>query len=174
MRLRLSIRLVAPVAILAVTSATPIFSSSAKEPGTFSLELALRGSGPDTAIEVRLANSGAPAKLVNRRFALGTRGHPIAELSFEGEPASQAGCKFNIRPARAADFILLGPGELVGRTFSGTAILCFVGKTDVVKLRAHYRIKNPPDLKGPVLDTELTSNEIAISRAALEPPTSSP
>jgi len=127
-------------------------------------------AGSSMAIEVRLVNVGQDAVLVNRRFAVAAQGNPAAELFFVGTPASGVGCRFNVRPAHSADYVLLGPGEFVGRIFDGRAALCFVGDAKIVRLRAVYRDQGRSRPKGPVLTTEIVSNEISILRAKLDPP----
>ena len=163
----MTLRLAVLVAVFLAHLQTLEGSSWGTERGAFELELALRPSSSGTTIEVRLTNTGAPARLVNKRFAFATPGNPVAELSFEADPPSPTGCRFNLRPASATDFVLLGTGEFVGRSLSTTALLCFAGNADTIKVRAHYEIKKPIGVNGPVLEGHITSNQITLPRDAL-------
>lgn len=138
-----------------------------RPPAGFHLELSMTTLSGAAAIEVRIRNDGAKPALVNKRFAYAGAGNPVAELTFEGQPQSSTGCRFNLRYADSTDYTMVGPGQFVGRTFRATVASCFVGIADTVKLRARYLDHSQRDRRGPVLGTALVSNEITISREAL-------
>ena len=143
-------------------------AQEARRPVGFHLELSTTSLSGSPAIEVRIQNDGARPALVNKRFAYAGPGNPVAELTFEGQPPSLTGCRFNVRYADPADYTLVGPGQFVGRTFRATVASCFVGDADTVKLRARYLDHSQRGRKGPVLDVALVSNEITIPRKALQ------
>jgi len=139
----------------------------AQQPQGFRLELSLTTLSGLPAIEVRVRNEGTKTTLVNKRFAYGGPGNPVAELTFEGQPPSPTGCRFNVRFADPTDYTLVGPGQFVGRTFRASVALCFVGAGEKVVLRARYLDHSQRGRKGPFLDEALVSNAITVPRQAL-------
>jgi hypothetical protein len=148
-----------------VAALTPAPIDGPRDSG-FRLELRTATVSGRDSIEVRIRNEGHKALLVNKRFAYAGLGNPIAELTFEGKPGPSLGCRFNVRMATPPDYVLLGQGEFVGRTFDLGLLDCFVEPASSVTLRAHYLDKSKPGRSGAVLTEELVSNEIAIVGAA--------
>jgi len=154
-----------------VISALPTQQTKAGEGTSLKPELRatvqLRGTEP--VLEVLIKNETAQSFWVNKRFAWNSESAPewARELTIEIKDSSGQlapySCKMNIGLAGRTNYILLYPGEFVGRTIS---LKCaFLKRGAHYSIVARFRDSNtpqglPPNI--PVLHDELVSNTLEL------------